>query len=454
MRGTRRTFMVLVLMLIASLSFPANVSSKGSLLTAQYSFESNFNVFINLRPDTVSMLCGSNETVGRINSNYYAIFNPNQTIVEIGLSNNSVLFKIVFHNITILHVEQNDVKMICSVENRSYSLMYNASQVVLPVYEGVISGGFPYVGTKIYINSTGFIIASIGSLDFESMTPSYLSNETRRVPLQNNLLAVQPTARSKADLKPYVSILKDVLGGIARVKTSPSSEGYTIEAFPSNKTVGAVDVYGVVLRSPPGSPYSYGNISFPATMVSSYSPSTCPTAIVRLGDYRAALLDGDMYFPVNAGLDYVVTMELIPPSLSGSKYSLYSISYYWNKGILLQGRFNWLMVYPAVQGFLLQGPILDDLALGEAVHMFIYGIIPPGKPPAKFLQSLVSNSENVMNVPRNAVFNVHLSKLEVEVQNERTVTPSSGSSWMITSVYAGLILAVVVGLILLYKRKF
>jgi len=51
------------------------------------------------------------------------------------------------------------------------------------------------------------------------------------------------------------------------------------------------------------------------------------------------------------------------------------------------------MVYPAVQGFLLQGPILDDLALGEAVHMFIYGIIPPGKQPAKFLQGLVSNSE-------------------------------------------------------------
>ena len=58
-----------------------------------------------------------------------------------------------------------------------------------------------------------------------------------------------------------------------------------------------------------------------------------------------------------------------------------------------------------------------------------------------------------MNVPRNAVFNVHLSKLEVEVQNERTVSPSSGSSWMITSVYAGLVLAVVVGLILLYRRR-
>jgi len=59
-----------------------------------------------------------------------------------------------------------------------------------------------------------------------------------------------------------------------------------------------------------------------------------------------------------------------------------------------------------------------------------------------------------MNVPRNAVFNVHLSKLEVEVQNERTVTPLSGLSWMITSVYAGLVLAAVVGLILLYKGKF
>jgi len=440
-------FLLFIVILISSISVSASV------ITAKYSFNSNFYIYINIRPDVASKLCHKQLNANNV---YYILINPNETTSIIKIGDRYLDLSLKINNITIFSLDSNGNVIDKCRTNLNINIKYDKSSVIMPVYNRTIAGGFPYVGIKKTIGNTIVLIVSLGTRDFEIETPSGIENSTMLAP--GNVLSVSPTTNSSQEASEVVKLFKEVLDDAVTIHAAKQGKNlYVVEAFPKNSSIVGLLAYGLILGSPPGKAYSYGNISVPASLVSSYSvaSSNLEPTVFKVGSYKCLYYNNNIYFMAHgARKTYIVSLSILPPVLPSGNVNVYDVSYRWDNGLLLNASFRWFAANIAVQGFILEGPVLDLVAVDSAVYGVIYGIVPPGTDPQAYLEKLVSNPLGSVMLPTNAYFNVHLVEYNVENPQVTTVSANGGGGGSETAIILVTILVfILLGAYVLYKRS-
>ena len=91
-------FLLFIVILISSISVSASV------ITAKYSFNSNFYIYINIRPDVASKLCHKQLNANNV---YYILINPNETTSIIKIGDRYLDLSLKINNITIFSLDSN-----------------------------------------------------------------------------------------------------------------------------------------------------------------------------------------------------------------------------------------------------------------------------------------------------------------------------------------------------------
>lgn len=437
-------FIFLFLILILSPIITANTQAE----TAKYSFSSNFYIFINIKPSKFKELCNKQASSNNI---YYAIINPNKTISTIKIDKHYVILRLEIYNVSIYALtDKGEIIDLCNT-NLDFTIKYNSSDIIMPVYNHTIAGGFPYLGLKKSLNNTTVLLVNIGTRDFEIETPEGMEKLSQFIPI--NVLSASPTSNKPEKLSKVAQLFKEVLSNIGTIHISSQNENtYVIEVIPNNTTVLGLLSYGIILGPPPGRAYLYHNISVPASLVSSYSKSNLTPTTLSLGSYKGLYYDNLVYFTARGARKvYVVSLEMVPSEVPNGNLHLYNVSYRWDNGLLLNATFRAFLANAAIQGFILQGPILNSIAVDSAKYGVIYGIVPPGSDPRNFLERVVSNPLGTIKIPLNTYFNVHLVAYNVSNPQVTTVEASE-SEWGI-GITTVLALVSLLAILLIYIKK-
>ncbi len=437
------TFLFLIFMIIL---FPV-VTFSNQITSAKYSFSSNFYIFVNIKPSVVNNFCHKHVSSNYV---YYAIINPNRTMSVIKMNRSYIILNIKIKNVLIYTLTDKGRILDKCNTNLTFTIKYNRSNIIMPLYNHTPAGGFPYIGTKKNLNGTTVLLATIGTRDFEIETPEGMEKSKILVP--GNVLEASPVIDNPENLSEVVQLFERVFSTIATVHARrESGNNYVINVIPNNASVIGVSPYGLILSSPPGRAYSYHNISIPASLVSSHGVGNLKPAIFTVGSYKSLYYDGIIYFYVHDMKKiYVMSVSIVPPIVPNGKLHLYDVNYRWDNGLLLNASFNAFLANAAVQGFILQGPILNSIAVDTAKYGVIYGIVPSSVDPGNFLSRLVSNPLSSVSVPSNAYFNVYLVEYNASNPQVTTVKASEGGRGLETTIVLAIISLLLI--IIVFKK--